>query len=266
MVRASLLLILAVLLAGPWICSTDPNFQDREHAGAAPSASHWLGTDEFGRDLGARFLYGGRWSVLSGAAATALALTLGWIAGGAAGMIGGFLDTAIMAVSEWFLVVPWLYLLVAVRAALPLDLRPQTAMLAIILLIAVVNWARPARLARGMVLSLSQKGYVEAACGFSQPRWKIFIVHILPGTGDTLLAQALVLFPRFVLAEVTLSFLGLGAMEPHASWGSLILPLKKVYLLGERWWTVLPILLMLPLFITIALEARGWEKRSRFSR
>ncbi|MBZ5602523.1 MAG: ABC transporter permease [Acidobacteriia bacterium] len=266
MARISLIVIVALLLAGPLFCPFDPIAQDREAASSPPTIHHWLGTDDYGRDLAARFLYGGRWSILTGAAATLLALTLGWIAGGAAGFIGGAADAIIMMVAEWFLAVPWLYLLVAARAAMPLDLSPRVAMLAIILLIAIVNWARPARLVRGLVLTLSRKGYVEAARGFGVPRWKIFVRHILPGTAGLLTAQALLLFPRFVLAEVTLSFLGLGAGEPHPSWGALILPLKQIYLLSDHWWTLLPTLLMLPFFVATAILAQGLEKRYRLSR
>lgn len=263
MARVSLLLILAIVIAGPWLCTLDPVAQDRDAANSAPGARHWLGTDDYGRDLATRFLYGGRWSVLTGAAATLVALTLGWIAGGAAGFLGGPADAIVMTVSEWFLAVPWLYLLVAARAAMPLDLSPRAAMLAIVLLIAAINWARPARLARGLVLSLSQKGYVEAARGFGVPGWKIFAIHIFPDTTSVLLAQGLTLFPRFVLAEVTLSFLGLGAAEPHPSWGGLILPLKQVYALSDHWWAALPTLLMLPFFVSAAIAGRGLEKRYR---
>ena len=266
MARLSLALVLAIVLVGPWICPIDPVAQDRTAADSAPSVHHWLGTDEYGRDLAARFFYGGRWSILTGAAATLLALALGWITGGAAGLLGGSTDLIVMMISEWFLAVPWLYLLVAARAAMPLELDSRTAAFAIVLLIAVINWARPARLARGLVLSISRKGYVEAAHGFGVPVWRIFAWHILPGTAGVLLAQALVLLPRFVIAELTLSFLGLGAAEPHPSWGSLILPLKQIYLLDDRWWTVLPTLFMVPFFVCVSMAGRALEKRYAMSR
>ncbi len=264
--RISLAVILAILIVGPSVCPFDPVQQDRDFASTGPSARHWLGTDDYGRDLAARFLYGGRWSVLAGAAASLIALSLGWIAGGAAGYVGGITDRVVMTVSDWFLTIPWLYLLVAVRAIMPLDLPPRTAMFGIVVLIAIVNWARPARIARGLVLSLSTKGYVEAAEGFGVPGWRIFARHIFPGTTGALLAQALTLVPRFVLAEVTLSFLGLGAGEPYPSWGALILPLKQVYSLHEHWWVALPTVLMLPLFVSFALAGRDLELRHRLSR
>src|SRR5579863_9498983 len=178
--RISLVVVLAFLIAGPWLCSFDPVSKDRDFADSGPSVRHWLGTDDYGRDLAARFLYGGRWSVLAGGAGTLVALTLGWLAGCAAGFAGGIADVLTTAVAEWFMTVPWLYILVAARAAMPLNLPPRTAILEIVLLIAAINWARPARLARGLVLSLSEKGYVEAARGFGVPGWKILVDHVLP--------------------------------------------------------------------------------------
>jgi ABC-type dipeptide/oligopeptide/nickel transport system permease subunit len=264
--RVSIAVIVAILFAGPYFCSFDPAHQDREMANTAPGSRHWLGTDDYGRDLAARFLYGGRWSILTGTAVAVVALSLGWIAGGAAGYLGGPVDQAIMYVSEWFMTIPWLYLLIAARAVMPLDVPPRTAMLEIILLIALVNWARPARLARSLVLSLSQKGYVEAARGFGVPPVTIFTRHILPGTAGVLLAQTLTLLPRFVLAEVTLSFLGLGAGEPSPSWGALILPVKQIYLVQDQWWKMLPVVLMLPFFISFAIAARGVERHFTTSR
>jgi len=264
--RIAIAVIVAILIAGPWLYPVDPIAQDRDAANTGPGAHHWLGTDEYGRDLAARFLAGGRWSVLAGSAGTLVALALGWIAGSAAGFAGGLADSLVMAVSEWFMAVPWLYLLVAARAAMPLNLPPRKAILAIVLLIAAINWARPARLARGLVLSLSQKGYVEASRGFGVPAWRILVDHIFPGTTGVLVAQALSLLPRFVLAEVTLSFLGLGAGEPYPSWGGLIVPLRHAYLLRDQWWIMLPVILMLPFFASFALVSRQLERKYRVSR
>jgi peptide/nickel transport system permease protein len=130
-------------------------------------------------------------------------------------------------------------------------------------LIAAVSWARPARLVRGVVLSLGERGYVQAARGFGVPPWTIFRRHVLPGTWGLLAAQTLVLFPRFVLAEVTLSFLGLGVGEPDPNWGGLILGLKQAYLLREQWWRLLPAGLMMPLFLSCAIAARVAARRFR---
>ena len=258
---ACLSLAVAGIVAGPWLVSLDPLEQHREIANQAPAAGHWLGTDEYGRDVFSRFLSGGRWSVVTGGAATVVVLVLGWTFGGAAGYIGGWVDRAIMGLVELQLVLPWLYLLLAVRALLPLRAAPRTAFIILLLLIALVSWARPARLVRGMVLSLKERGYVEPARGFGVPPWKIFVRHILPGTYGLLATQALLLFPRLVLAEVTLSFLGLGAGEPDPSWGALLIPLKQAWLLHQEWWRALPALLMLPFFLGFAWAVRSIEDR-----
>jgi len=258
--------LLAVLLAGPLLAPYNPTEQRRDSANQGPSASHWLGTDDFGRDVLSRFLAGANWSLLTGAAATALVLALGWIAGGLAGFRGGWCDAALMRIGELFLSLPWLYVLIGVRAVLPLNMKPRAATATILLVIALVSWARPARLVRGVVLSLAERGYVQAARGLGVAEWKIFLRHVAPATAALLVAQALVLFPRFVLAEVTLSFLGVSPGGPEPSWGELILGLKQAYLLREQWWRLLPVALMLPLFLSCAAAARVAAQRLRAAR
>jgi peptide/nickel transport system permease protein len=258
------MLVASTLLAAataPWIAAHDPTYQDREAAHSAPGPAHWLGTDEFGRDLWSRYVYGTRWSVSMGVAATSVVLLLGWSVGSLAGFQGGIVDRILMGAAELFLSVPWMYLLIAVRAALPLNLPPRAAFGVLLAVIALVGWARPARLARGLVLQLRQREYVEAALGFGVSKPVAYFRHVLPATYGLLATQGLLLLPRFVLAEVALSYMGLGLGEPEPSWGTLILPLKQVYLLREEWWRCLPLLLMLPFFAGITVLARLWEGR-----
>jgi peptide/nickel transport system permease protein len=248
--------LLALLTCGPLLAPYNPVEQNRAASNQAPSAAHWMGTDDYGRDVLSRFLAGGSWSVLTGLLATAVVLCLGWIFGGIAGFRGGWLDQVLMRLAEFLLSLPWLYFLIGLRALLPLNMRPREAVAILLLIIALVSWARPARLVRGVVLSLSQKAYVAAARGFGVPEWKIFLRHIVPSTLPLLTAQALVLLPRFILAEVTLTLFGLGAGEPEPSWGALILPLKQAYLLQQQWWRLLPVIFMLVLFLTLSEAAR----------
>lgn len=255
-----LCLVLGLLLLGPWLAPFDPSQQHRELANLAPSARHWLGTDDFGRDIWSRFLAGGGWSLLTGTGATAMVLLLGWVIGGAAGYFGGWVDQLLMRIAELFLVLPWIYLLLGIRALLPLNLPPRAAFGTLLLVIALVSWARPARLVRGLVLTLKEHGAVHAARGFGVPSWVIIFRHVLPGTLDLLATQALILLPRFVLAEVTLSYFGLGLGEPDPSWGALLAPLKQVWLLDQQWWRILPALLMLPVFALFAVLARGFHR------
>ena len=252
-------LVLALATA-PWLITQDPAYQDRAAANAAPSTMHWIGTDGYGRDLWSRFVYGGRWSVGIGLAATITVLLLGWAIGSWAGFAGGAVDGWLMRIAEMFLMVPWLYLLIALRAALPLNLPPRQSFAALLAVIVFASWARPARMVRGLVLSLREKDFVDAALGFGVRPLMVYFRHVLPWTYRLFAAQALLLLPRFVLAEVGLSYMGLGLGEPEPSWGALILPLRQTYLLREQWWLALPLLLMTPLFLGLAIWARRVER------
>lgn len=258
--------LILLFAAGPWLAPYNPVEQNRDIANMGPNSLHWMGTDEYGRDVLSRFLAGGSWSVLNGIAATAIGLTLGWFAGGLAGFKGGWTDSIIMRAGEATLSLPWLYLLVGIRAVLPLNMKPRSVAFILLLVFAFVSWAAPARLVRGMALTLSARGYVEAARGFGVPERKILMRHIFPGTFGILAAQGLVLFLRFVLVDVTLSFLGLGAGEPDPSWGALVAGLKQAYVLREQWWRILPGLFMLPLFLICAMCARTLAHRHRLAR
>ena len=260
------LLLVAFLLVAPGLCDQDPQQQNRALLLAGPSAEHWLGTDEYGRDQWARFLAGGRWSVSVGGAAVSLCLGLAWVFGAGAALLPRFLAGLILFVADLFLCLPWLYLLLAARGAMPLDLPPRVAFSMLLLLLACTGWARPARVVRGKVLEIRQRGYVEAALGFGHSMPVVFVRHILPGTWDLLVAQLILLLPRFVLAELTLSFLGAGASEPLASWGALVVPVKQVYLLEAQWWRMLPLLAMVPFFAVFAVCGRGLEARYRMPR
>ncbi|MBV8842920.1 MAG: ABC transporter permease [Bryobacterales bacterium] len=258
--------IILVLAAGALWAPYNPIEQHRDISNSPPSALHWFGTDDYGRDVFSRFLAGASWSVLSGVAATVVGLFLGWAAGGLVGFKGGKIDALFLRLGDLTLSLPWLYVVIGLRAILPLDLKPRAVLATMLLLLAFVSWARPARLVRGMVLNLSERGYVEAARAFGVPEWRIFVRHIFPGTLGVLAAQALVLFPRFVLAEVTLSFFGLGVSEPEPSWGAFIIALKQAYLLREQWWRLLPVLSMLPLFLSCAFAVRAVANAYRASR
>lgn len=259
-------LVLALIAAGVLALIGDPMTQERALGASPPGWRHWMGTDDYGRDLLARFAAGGIWSLATGAAATVIALGLGWVVGSVAGWYGRWTDRAVMAAGDLFLSVPWLYMLIGLRAALPVDMRPRTATAIMLTAIAAVSWARTARLVRGAVLSLSEREYVLAARGFQVPGWRIFLSHIAPATLGIVFAQGLALLPRFVLAEVTLTFLGLGAGDAEPSWGALLIGLKQAYLLPVEWWRVLPVLAMLPVFMGFAWAAQVAARRFRSAR
>jgi peptide/nickel transport system permease protein len=207
-----------------------------------------LGTDGFGRDQFSRMLQGGQVSLFAGLLATTLALLLGLFAGTVAGYYGRRVDDVLMRTSEFFVALPRLYLLLAIRAMLPLHLDPRITFLLIVGIIGAVGWARPARLVRGIVLSAKERNFVLIARGFGASDLYLLRRHIVPETYPVLLTQAALLFPQFVLAEVTLSFLGLGVSEPVASWGNMLAWLQHYNVLVSYWWMLAPGLMLVPLF------------------
>ena len=207
-----------------------------------------LGTDGYGRDLLSRIFWGGQVSLFAGLLAAGIALLIGATLGSASGYFGGWADSILMRLTELCLALPWLYLLFGVRAFLPLLVRPLQAFLTVVLMIGALGWARPARLIRGVALSAKEREFVRAAKGFGASHFYILRRHILPQTRSVILTQAAILIPQYVLAEVTLSFLGLGIPEPGPSWGNLLSSLQQYSVLSSYWWMYLPALAMVPFF------------------
>jgi peptide/nickel transport system permease protein len=214
-----------------------------------PARLFLMGTDGYGRDQFSRVLQGGQISLAAGVLATTVSLIFALIIGMTAGLHGGWVDAVLMRTSEVFFALPWLYLLLAIRAVVPLDLEPRMAFLLIVTVVGAVGWARPARMVRGVVLSVKERNYVVVARGFGATNLYIVRRHLLPEAVPVLLTQAAILIPRYVLAEVTLSFLGLGVSEPVASWGNMLGELQRYHILVSYWWMLLPAVLLIPVFV-----------------
>jgi peptide/nickel transport system permease protein len=221
----------------------------------APGAVFLMGTDDFGRDQFSRFLWGAQISLIAGPVAAFLALSIGAISGAISGFFGKVVDNVVMAGAELFLSLPWFYLLLGVRAILPLDLEPRQAFLVIVCLLGALGWAQPARLVRGVVLSARERGYVLAARGFGASESYLLWKHVLPQAGGVMVSQAVLLIPQYMLAEVTMSFLGLGVNEPAVSWGLLLAGLQQYSALVSHWWLWLPALLIIPVTLSYYLLA-----------
>jgi peptide/nickel transport system permease protein len=213
-----------------------------------PEKIFLLGTDAYGRDQFSRFLYGAQISLLAGSLAAALSVSLGAAIGAVAGFYGGRTDEFLMRVTELFLASPWLYLLFAVRAALPLHIPEWQVFLLLVAVLGLIGWTRPARLVRGIVLSAKERQFVLAARGFGASDAHLLRHHLLPEAYGVILTQIALLVPQYVLAEVTLTFLGLGLGEPMPSWGSLLSCLQQYSVLISCWWMFIPAVLLVPVF------------------
>jgi peptide/nickel transport system permease protein len=228
----------------------------------SPSRVLLFGSDNYGRDQFSRFLYGGQISLFAGVLGAGLSLGVGILLGGLAGFYGAWVDEAIMRTAEVFLALPWLYLLFAVRMALPLHLEPAQAFLLVLGVIGLIGWARPARLIRGVVLSAKLRDYVVAARGLGASDIYLLRRHVLPQVLGIALTQAALLAPQYTLAEVTLSFFGLGVGEPVPSWGNMLAGLQRYDVLSSYWWMFVPGLALIPVFLLYYALADALHQRS----
>jgi peptide/nickel transport system permease protein len=227
----------------------------------APAQIFLAGTDNYGRDQFSRILFGGQISLAAGLLATAISLFFGLCVGCVSGFYGGWIDESAMRLAELFLVLPWLYVLLAVRAFLPLHISPGQTFLLLVAVIGTIGWARPARLVRGIVLSAKSRKYVTASRGFGASDAYILRRHVLPHAYGTLLTQAALLVPQYVVAEVTLSFFGLGLSEPMPSWGNLLANLQQYNVLVSYWWMFAPALALVLVSFGYLAVANAFHQR-----
>jgi peptide/nickel transport system permease protein len=232
--------ILLALLA-PLVARYDPAAQSWAAVRKPPSALHWLGTDEVGRDILARIIFGARASLLAGVISILIAISVGVPAGLAAGFLGGFLDGLVSRITDAMLACPFLILAIALAAFLGPSLG--NAMIAI----GVTTTPIFVRLTRGQVMAVKVEDYVEAARAIGNPRWRIVIVHILPNILPALLVQATLSIAAAIIAEASLSFLGLGQQPPAPSWGSMLNSAQR-FLSTAPWMAVWP---GLAIFLTV---------------
>jgi len=208
--------VLCALLA-PWLAPRDPAFIELPARLAGPSAQHWLGTDELGRDLLSRLLYGARISLAVGGSVVAASLFLGLLFGSLAGYYGGLVDRIFtVIVMNAFLAFPGFLLAIAFVAFL------GPGLFNLILALSIGGWVGYARLVRAQVLAAREREFVEAARALGASDWRVLTRHILPNIIQPVIVQAAIGMAGAVLAEATMSFLGLGVPPPTASWGSML--------------------------------------------
>ena len=206
----------ALAFFAPWISPHDPVATSWGAIRKAPSAAHWFGTDEIGRDVLSRVIWGTRASLLAGVVSVSISLLLGVPIGLVAGFVGGVVDGFISRVTDAFLACPFLILAIALAAFLGPSLTNA--------MIAIGISATPifVRLTRAQVLAVKVEDYVEAARALGNPHWRIAVRHVLPNVVPPLIVQATLALAAAVIAEASLSFLGLGQQPPAPSWGSML--------------------------------------------
>lgn len=246
-------------VAADWLTPHSYAEQSREFISAPPSAQFWLGTDELGRDRFARLLYGTRVSLLLAPAAALLSTLIAAVVGGAAGYFGGRLERVFTSAVDLFLSLPWLFLLLAVRALLPLNTSPLASVMITFLLLGCLGWAAPARIIRAGTRTLANAGYLVQASAIGIPRWRLFWRHLLPNLRPVLLAQFWISVPLFILSEANLGLLGLGVSEPLPSWGSMLRDLENYSAVLQSPWMLAPAVLLVVVVGCLQLLLRTEE-------
>jgi len=238
---AIIALFVAAAVLAPLIAPYDPAAQAWTAVRKAPSWAHWFGTDEVGRDMLSRVIFGARASLLAGVISVCIALGIGVPLGLTAGYVGGFVDALLSRLTDAMLACPYLILAIALAAFLGPSLGD--AMIAI----GVATTPIFLRLTRGQVMAVKVEDYVEAARAVGNPGWRIALVHILPNILPPLAVQASLSIAAAIIAEASLSFLGLGEQPPDPSWGSMLNAAQR-FMSNAPWMALWP---GLAIFITV---------------
>ncbi len=244
------LLFVAMALLAPWISPYDPIATSWGAIRKAPSAAHWFGTDEIGRDVLSRIIWGTQASLLAGVVSVSISLLIGVPIGLLAGFLGGWVDGLISRITDAFLACPFLILAIAMAAFLGPSLR--NAMIAIGISAAPIF----VRLTRAQVINILVEDYIEAARAVGNPPWRIALRHVLPNITAPVMVQATLAIASAVIAEASLSFLGLGQQPPAPSWGSMLNTAKN-YVDNAPWMAIWPGVSIFALVLSFNLLGDG---------
>lgn len=217
----------------PFVVPHDPTLQNYDNVRAVPSGNHLLGTDELGRDVFSRIIYGARISLVIGLVPTTISMVIGTILGLMAGFLGKKVDFVIMRLADIMLAFPSLLLAMVVMYTL------GASLINIFIALSVVSWAGTARVVRSQTLSLKEKEFVEAAKSIGVKKSVIMLRHILPNCLPSLIVLFTMNIPGSILSESSLSFLGIGAQPPQTSWGLMVVNGKQ-WLFSEPWIAIAP--------------------------
>jgi len=265
-----LILMLLLCFVAAWFMA-DPNIQNLDNKFSSSSGAHWLGTDQMGRDLLSRILYGGQLSLVVGLTATAVAFCIGILYGAVSGYTGGRIDATMMRLVDVLYAIPFLVLIILLQQLFDakageasawiiekLNIEKQTTqetirrisnVVPLLVAISALGWLTLARITRAQVLSMKQQEFTQAARSLGLSPMRILLRHIIPNTLGPSIVYVTLTVPGFIMYEATLSFLGLGIKAPNSSWGVLIKD-------GANFMETQPMLLILPgLFFTSTLFA-----------
>jgi ABC-type dipeptide/oligopeptide/nickel transport system permease subunit len=230
-----LAILLLVAILAPLVAPYGYNQQTLSDKLKGPSPQHWLGTDELGRDTFSRLLYGAGISLLVGVSVEAFVVTLGLFVGLTAGFLGGRVDSLLMRLTDVMLAFPDILLAILLLGTLgAASASPAVSLGLVILALGVTGWPPLARLVRGQVLSLRKREFVEAARAMGATDSRIVLKHILPNLLSPVLVAVTVDLAGVILAEATLSFLGIGVQRPFPSWGRMINDALEYYRSNPR--------------------------------
>lgn len=243
-------LLSVIALAAPWISHYDPITQDIVHRLQGPSQAHWFGTDDLGRDVFSRIVYGTRISLSVGFLAVGISLVIGTVIGLSAGFFGGWLDALLMRFVDIMLCFPTFFLILMVIAYV------GPSITTVMMVIGLFSWMGLARLVRAECLSLRERDFIQAAQALGLPHWRILLIHLLPNTAAPILVSATLGVGGAILVESSLSFLGLGVQPPASSWGN-ILTVGKDYIYMAWWLSVFPGLAILVTVLAFNLLGEG---------
>jgi peptide/nickel transport system permease protein len=234
-----LMMVLAtILLPAPYA----QQFRDIPNAG--PSNAHPLGTDALGRDSLSRLLYGTRVSLLLAPAAALLSTLIAALLGSAAGFLGGWFARIVLALTDLSLALPWLFLLLTVRAMLPLDVSPMLSVTIAFLMMGLLGWQASVRVISGAARGVKDSDYLLLARSSGCKPMRLLLCHVAPNLRPLFYAQFWISIPLFILTEANLSILGLGVMEPMPSWGNLLRGFEDFSALAANPLRLVPLILL----------------------
>jgi peptide/nickel transport system permease protein len=243
------LAIMVVVSVAASLSPYSPTQQNPANPFQPPTAQHWFGTDELGRDIFTRILYGGRVSLIVGLVSTLLTILVGVAVGAASGYYGGWLDNILMRITDAFLTFPTIFVLIILSSMLRELPFPwlKNSVMVVIVIIAALSWMWPARLVRSLFITLREREFVAATRALGGTDIRIIIQHILPNCLGPILVSATLQMANAIITESGLSYLGFGVQPPTATWGA-ILSTAQVHVYRAPWMAIYPGVMI---FITV---------------